>query len=76
MLKAAIKHGAAGDQVRHRIIQPEAAYKWAETLESLKDEVSAVLQDEKQEKQVGNATLPYFGWLTYGWNSFSRLKWS
>lgn len=53
MLKAAIKHGASEDQVRHRIVPPEAVSKWSQTLESLKDEVSAVLRDEKQEKQVG-----------------------
>lgn len=53
MLKAAIKHGASEDQVRHRIVPPDIVYKWSKTLESLKDEVLAVLRDEKQEKQVG-----------------------
>jgi hypothetical protein len=52
MLKSAIKHGAGEDQVRHRIVPPEVVSKWSQRLESLKDEVSAVLRDEKQEKQV------------------------
>jgi ATP-dependent RNA helicase DDX27 len=53
MLKAAIKKGAGEDQVRHRIVPPEVVSKWSQTLDNLKEEVSAVLQDEKQEKQVG-----------------------
>lgn len=57
MLKAAIKHGASEDQVRHRIVPPEAVSKWSQTLESLKDEVSAVLRDEKQEKQFQQAEM-------------------
>lgn len=52
MLKAAIKHASAEDQVRHRQIPPEAVQKWSQKLEELKDEIAAILQEEKEEKQV------------------------
>jgi ATP-dependent RNA helicase DDX27 len=52
MLKAAIKHSANDDQVRHRIVPAEAISKWSEKLESLKKEIAEVLQEEKEEKQV------------------------
>jgi ATP-dependent RNA helicase DDX27 len=58
MLKAAIKKGAGEDRVRHRIVPSEVVSKWAGTLDSLKEEVSAVLRDEKQEKEVGGSTHP------------------
>jgi ATP-dependent RNA helicase DDX27 len=54
MLKAAIKHGAGDDQVRHRIVPTEIVSKWVERLDELKDEVSAVLHDEKEEKHVSH----------------------
>jgi len=57
MLKAAIRHGAGEDQVRHRIIPVEIVSKWGEKLEELKDDISAVLRDEKEEKQVINLDL-------------------
>lgn len=52
MLKAAIKHGAGADQVRHRVVPPEAVAKWAEKLESIKAEIAEVMLEEKEEKQV------------------------
>lgn len=52
MLKAAIKHASGEDHVRHRQIPAEAVSKWSERLDELKDEISGVLQDEKEEKQV------------------------
>lgn len=52
MLKAAIKHASGEDQVRHRQVPQEAVQKWAQKLDELKDEISAVLQEEKEEKQV------------------------
>jgi ATP-dependent RNA helicase DDX27 len=52
MLKAAIKHGAEADQVRHRIVPPEAVAKWVEKLDELKGEISEILKEEKEEKQV------------------------
>jgi len=64
MLKAAIKHGAGEHQVRHRIIPPDVVSKWFQTLESLKGEVSAVLQDEKQEKQVGKVSFMHYSFFS------------
>jgi hypothetical protein len=52
MLKAAIKHGAGEDQVRHRIVPPEAVSKWLAKLDCMKEEVREILQDEKEEKDV------------------------
>ena len=77
MLKAAIKHGASEDQVRHRIVPLDIVYKWSQTLDGLKDKVLAVLRDEKQEKQVGgfmHCTIrpP----ISYGLYSFNRQKWN
>jgi hypothetical protein len=52
MLKAAIKHGSGEDKVRHRVVPPEAVSKWAEKLNLMKDEISEILREEKEEKQV------------------------
>jgi ATP-dependent RNA helicase DDX27 len=52
MLKAAIKHGADADQVRHRIVPPEAVSKWVEKLDDMKNEISEILKEEKEEKGV------------------------
>lgn len=52
MLKAAIKHATAEDQVRHRQVPGEIISKWSKRLDNLKDEISAVLQEEREEKQV------------------------
>lgn len=52
MLKAAIKHGSGEDKVRHRIVPPEAIAKWVEKLEAMKDEVSEILKEEKEEKHA------------------------
>lgn len=52
VLKAAIKRAAGEDQVRHRTIPSEIVTKWSKKLESLKHEITGVLQDEKEEKQV------------------------
>ncbi|KAJ7492598.1 DEAD-domain-containing protein [Mycena latifolia] len=57
MLKAAIKHGADADQVRHRIVPSEAVTKWVEKLEELKDEISEILKEEKEEKQFRQAEM-------------------
>jgi len=62
MLKAAIKHGAGEDKVRHRIVPPEAAAKWVEKLDEIKEEISEVLQEEKEEKHV-RAPNPFLSWL-------------
>jgi ATP-dependent RNA helicase DDX27 len=52
VLKAAIKRATGEDQVRHRTLSPEVVAKWAKRLESLKDEIAAVLREEKEEKEV------------------------
>ncbi|KAJ7225495.1 DEAD-domain-containing protein [Mycena pura] len=57
MLKAAIKHGAETDQVRHRIVPPEAVAKWVEKLEVLKDEISEILKEENEEKHLRQAEM-------------------
>ncbi|KAJ6604671.1 DEAD-domain-containing protein [Mycena vulgaris] len=57
MLKAAIKHGADADQVRHRIVPSEAVTKWVEKLDELKDEISEILKEEKEEKQFRQAEM-------------------
>ena len=56
MLKSAIKHSAGADHVRHRLVPTEAVSKCARELDRLKDEVSAILQEEKEEKQVTPST--------------------
>lgn len=52
MLKAAIKHGADNDQVRHRIVPVDIVQKWADKLGELRDEITEVLREEKEERQV------------------------
>lgn len=52
LLKAAIRHGSDKDKVRHRIVPQDAVNKWVEKLESLKEEISEILHEEKEEKQV------------------------
>jgi ATP-dependent RNA helicase DDX27 len=65
MLKAAIKHGASQDHVRHRIIPQEAISKWAKKLEDMKEEVAEVLREEKEEKHVSlSAATQHFVLLT------------
>ncbi|KAF9453798.1 DEAD-domain-containing protein [Macrolepiota fuliginosa MF-IS2] len=57
MLKAAIKHAAAEDQVRHRVLPTEAVQHWSDKLVELKGEISEVLQEEKEEKQLRRAEM-------------------
>lgn len=57
MLKAAIKHGAGADQVRHRVVPADAIAKWSEKLDALKAEIAEVMEEEVQEKQVCGAPL-------------------
>ena len=52
MLKAAIKHASGEDQVRHRTVSTDIVAKWASKIASLKDEIAAVMREEKEEKQV------------------------
>ncbi|KAJ3750359.1 DEAD-domain-containing protein [Lentinula detonsa] len=57
MLKAAIKHGSDKDKIRHRIVPQDVVSKWAKKLEDLKDEISEVLHEEKEEKQLRQAEM-------------------
>ncbi|KAG6879285.1 nucleolar DEAD-box protein required for synthesis of 60S ribosomal subunit [Termitomyces sp. T32_za158] len=57
MLKAAIKHAAGQDQVRHRIIPAEVVSKWVRSLEELKHDIAAVLRDEREEKEIRKAEM-------------------
>lgn len=54
MLKTAIKHAAGADQVRHRIVPPESVSRWAEKLNDLREEISEILKEEKEEKGVSS----------------------
>ncbi|KAJ9119558.1 nucleolar DEAD-box protein required for synthesis of 60S ribosomal subunit [Naganishia vaughanmartiniae] len=56
MLKAAIKQSPA-EQVRHRVIPQDAIAKCADLLEELRDEVSEVLKEEKEEKALRQADM-------------------
>lgn len=57
MLKAAIKHSSDADKVRHRTLPPEQVAQWAAKLEELKDEIAAVLKEEKEEKAIRQAEM-------------------
>lgn len=57
MLKAAIKHAAAEDQVRHRVLPAEVVQHWSDRLTELKDKISEVLREEKEEKQLRQAEM-------------------
>jgi len=68
MLKAAIKHSAnaskddadkVDETVRHRVVPPDALAKWGGTLAELNDEITKVLNEEKEEKAVSS------GWSTF-----------
>jgi ATP-dependent RNA helicase DDX27 len=52
MLKAAIKHSAGEDQVRHRVVPPDVVARYAEKLESLKEEIAEIMKEEREEKLV------------------------
>jgi len=56
MLKAAVK-SSPQDNVRHRVVPPEAVAKMAEDLANLKQEVQEVLREEKEEKAVSDPLL-------------------
>jgi len=58
ILKAAIKHSAGEDRVRHRVVPPDTVAKFAEKLESLKGEIAEIMKEEKEEKQVRGYDIP------------------
>ena len=55
MLKAAIKHASDTDKVRHRTIPSDQVAVWAAKLSEIKDEVTEVLKEEKEEKALRQA---------------------
>ncbi|KAH9849774.1 DEAD-domain-containing protein [Lenzites betulinus] len=57
LLKAAIKHSSSEDQVRHRQVPPEVVTKWSQKLDSLKGEITEILQEEKEEKHLRQAEM-------------------
>lgn len=57
MLKSVIKHSAGGENIRHRVVPAESAAKWSKRIADLKDEISMVLQEEKEEKQIRQAEM-------------------
>ncbi|VDB99617.1 unnamed protein product [Peniophora sp. CBMAI 1063] len=70
MLKAAIKHASGEDQVRHRTIPTDVVTKWAKKLDSLKNEIAAVMREEKEEKQLRQAEME----VTKGQNMLAHEK--
>jgi ATP-dependent RNA helicase DDX27 len=52
MLKTAIKHSSGQDNVRHRVVPPEAVSEWSEKLNQMTNDISEILQEEKEEKHV------------------------
>lgn len=52
MLKAVIKYASRDDMVRHRQIPADSVAKWSQRLEGLKSEISEVMNEEREEKQV------------------------
>lgn len=56
MLKAVMKRSEK-DQIRHRIIPPEAVQAMAKKLDELKEEISAVLAEEREEKLLRQADM-------------------
>jgi ATP-dependent RNA helicase DDX27 len=63
MLKAAIKHSSGEDQVRHRVVPLEAVSKWSTKLDEMKAEMSEILQEEKEEKEVRVVVSRINDWL-------------
>lgn len=77
MLKAAIKHGSGEDKVRHRIVPLEAVLRWSEKLNDMKNEISEILQEEKEEKHVRRHRALWKLWVDDGCiDRFAKQKWS
>lgn len=75
MLKAAIKHASGEDMVRHRQIPADTVAKWAQKLDGLKAEISAVMDEEREEKEVSTHEI-YVQLLTELYHSYDGQKWS
>lgn len=58
VVKAAVKAGKAqGAKIVSRVIDPAIADEWASQAEALADEISAILREEKEEKQLAQAEM-------------------
>lgn len=58
VVKAAVKAGKAqGAKISSRVVETAVADKWAQQATDLEDEVTAVLQEEKTEKQFAQAEM-------------------
>lgn len=57
MLKAAIKYSAGEDQVRHRVVPPDTVARYADKLETLKEEIAEIMKEEKEEKLLRQAEM-------------------
>lgn len=57
MLKAAIKHGSDNGSVRQRTVPSEIISEWTSKIDELRDEVTAVLREEKELKQLQKAEM-------------------
>ncbi|KAL5495218.1 DRS1 [Sanghuangporus weigelae] len=55
ILKAAIKHASDADKVRHRTIPAEQLALWSKRLVDIRDEITEVLKEEKEEKAMRHA---------------------
>jgi hypothetical protein len=75
MLKAAIKHSAGQEQIKHRVIPSATLTKWATALEQLTDDVAEVLKEEKEEKQVGTPSTSLRDYLM-AYHSCDKPRWS
>ncbi|KIK83138.1 hypothetical protein PAXRUDRAFT_35494 [Paxillus rubicundulus Ve08.2h10] len=57
MLKAAIKNSVGEDDVRHRVIPADVLARWAKKVNEVKADIAAILQEEKEEKQIRRAEM-------------------
>lgn len=58
VVRAAVKAGRAqGAKITSRVIDPVEADKWQKRIDEMQDEVEAVLQEEKEEKQLAQAEM-------------------
>lgn len=54
LLKMALKHSPA-EQVKHRVISAEQATAWRTKIDSLRDDIREVMNEEKEEKALAQA---------------------
>ncbi|PPR05356.1 hypothetical protein CVT24_007970 [Panaeolus cyanescens] len=57
MLKSALKHSTAEDQIRHRTIPTEVLQQWVEKVAGYSSEITEIMKEEKEEKQLRRAEM-------------------